>query len=170
MQPVHATATGLRLRRRAASAIALLLVLTACGGDDLRDDAGRIVTAGAWSVFDLRPGDCIGDTSGLTGETDELPLVPCETPHTQEVFALARHPEEAYPGAGAVAAFADRTCLSALDTLLGLTIDDGIAFSYLLPTSEGWDRDGDRTIVCVLVFPEEAGMVGSFVEGTAGTG
>jgi len=157
---------GVRPARRLAPAVALLLVLAACGGDDVRDDAGRVVAGGSWSVFDLRPGDCIGDVSGLKGDTDEVPLVPCGDPHTQEVFAVVRHPEDAYPGAGAVATFADRACLTALDADLGLTIDDGIAFSYLLPTFEGWNKSGDRSIVCVLVFPEEAGMVGSFVEGT----
>jgi hypothetical protein len=141
--------------------------LAACGGDDVRDDAGRVVAEGPWSVFDLRPGDCVGDVSDLKGDTDELPLVPCAEPHSQEVFAVVRHPEDAYPGAGAVATFADRACLTALDAELDLSIDDGIAFSYLLPTFEGWDKSGDRSIVCVLVFPEEAGMVGSFVEGTA---
>jgi hypothetical protein len=144
-----------------------ILLLAACGDPQARDDAGRVVVAGPWSVFDLRPGDCVGDVSDLRGDTDELPLVPCDEPHTQEVFAVVRHPEDAYPGAGAVATFADRACLTALEAELDLSIDDGIAFSYLLPTFEGWDKSGDRSIVCVLVFREDAGMVGSFVEGTA---
>jgi hypothetical protein len=150
-----------------AVAVGPILLLAACGDPQARDDAGRVVVAGPWSVFDLRPGDCVGDVSDLRGDTDELPLVPCDEPHTQEVFAVVRHPEDAYPGAGAVATFADRACLTALEAELDLSIDDGIAFSYLLPTFEGWDKSGDRSIVCVLVFPEEAGMVGSFVEGTA---
>jgi hypothetical protein len=152
-----------------AVAVGPLLLLAACGDPqarEIRDDAGRVVVAGRWSVFDLRPGDCIGDTSGMTDDADDVPLVPCDEPHTQEVFAIVRHPDDAYPGAGPVATFADRACLTALDADLDLTIDDGVAFSYLLPTFEGWNRNGDRNVVCVLVFPEEAGMTGSFVEGT----
>jgi hypothetical protein len=158
------------VRRR----LALLLVpflLAACGSGDVdaagRDDAGRVVAAGGWSVFDLRPGDCVGDVSGLVGDVAELPLVPCDEPHTQEVFAVVRHPDDVYPGAGEVASFADRSCLLALDAELGLSIDDGIAFSYLLPTAEGWRTNGDRSIVCVLVFAADAPMTGSFVAGTA---
>jgi hypothetical protein len=153
--------------RRSAVVLLPALILAGCGGIDVRDDSGRVIAAGPWSVFDLRPGDCIGDVVALQGDVDELPLVPCEDPHTQEVVAVVRHPDDAYPGAGAVATFADRACLTALEAELGLTIDDGIAFSYLLPTFEGWNKNGDRSIVCVLVFPEDVGMVGSFVAGTA---
>ena len=154
------------MRVRALPLLAAALVLAGCG-TDVRDDAGRVVAAGPWSVFDLRPGDCVGDVSDLRGDVDEIPLVPCEEPHSQEVFAVVRHPDDAYPGAGAVATFADRACLAALDAELDLSIDDGIAFSYLLPTFEGWNKNGDRNVVCVLVFPEDAGMTGSFVLGTA---
>jgi len=153
-------------RSRMLCALIVPFVLAACGGEDVRDDDGRVVAPGPWSVFDLRPGDCIGDVADLSGDTDEVPLVPCDDPHTQEVFAIVRHPEDAYPGAGAVATFSDRACLTALDAELDLSIDDGIAFSYLLPTFEGWNKSGDRSIVCVLVFPEDAGMIGSFVAGT----
>jgi hypothetical protein len=156
-----------RVRVRASVLLLVPLLLAACGGADVRDDAGRVVAAGPWSVFDLRPGDCIGDVSDLKGDTDEVPLVPCEEPHSQEVFAIVRHPDDAYPGAGGVATFADRACLTALDAELDLSIDDGIAFSYLLPTFEGWNKSGDRSVVCVLVFPVDAGMTGSFVLGTA---
>ncbi len=117
-------------------------------------------------MFDLRPGDCLGVDDSLSGDVDEVPLVPCDEPHTQEVFAIVGHPDDAYPGAGGVATFADRACLTALAEDLDLSIDDGIAFSYLLPTFEGWNKNGDRNVVCVLVFPEEAGMIGSFVAGT----
>jgi hypothetical protein len=156
-----------RARYHALLLLVVPVLLAACGGEDIRDEGGRVVAAGPWSVFDLRPGDCVDDVSDLAGDTDELPLVPCEEPHSQEVFAVIRHPDDAYPGAGAVATFADRACLTALDAELGLSIDDGIAFSYLLPTFEGWNKNGDRSIVCVLVFPADAGMTGSFVAGTA---
>jgi len=146
-----------------------LLLLAACGGDDIRDAQGHVVTEGPWSVFDLRPGDCIGDTSQLAGDVDTVPLVPCDEPHTQEVFALFLHPDDAYPGPGPVATFADFSCLQALETIVGptATSKDGLAFSYLLPTESGWTNDGDRTIICVLIFPDDAPMTGSFVDGTA---
>jgi len=147
--------------------IVLAVLLSACSGADVRGEDGRVVAAGLWSVFDLRPGDCIGAADGLDGAADEVPLVPCAEPHTQEVFAVIRHPENSYPGAAAVATFADRACLTALEFELDLTIDDGIAFSYLMPTREGWDVSGHRSVACVLVFDGELDMTGSFVDGTA---
>jgi len=135
--------------RTLVGAVTTLLVLAGCGGDAaVRDASGRVVTAGPWSVFDLRPGDCIGDTSQVLGDVEEVPLVPCEDPHTAEVFAVVDHPGTEFPGFGEVAAFADRSCLGALERERGLSEVDAV--SYLLPSEDGW-AGGDRTIVCVLV-------------------
>jgi len=150
------------VRRRLGILLILPSLLVACGGGDaglaVRDGSGRVVTAGAWSVFDLRPGDCVGADDSPGGAVDELPLVPCDEPHAQEVFAVVTHPDDAYPGAGAVAAFADRVCLTSLETDLGLSVDDGVPVSYLLPAPEGWDK-GDRDVVCVLVLAEDQDVV-----------
>jgi hypothetical protein len=159
-----------RSRARLVALVSAALIIAGCGGEEVRDDDGRVVAAGSWSVFDLRPGDCLLVDDSLQGDVDEVPLVPCDEPHSQEVFAIVRHPDDAYPGAGAVATFADTACLGALEAELDLTVDDGVAFSYLLPTFEGWNKSGDRSVVCVLVFPIEAGMTGSFVAGTGDAG
>lgn len=155
-----------RTRSRAmAAVVALALLLGACGeGSDsaaVRDASGAVIDAGSWSVFDLRAGDCIGDVSSLAGDSADVPLVPCSEPHTMEVFAVVRHADDVYPGAAAVASFADRACLTALEAELRMDPNDDVAFSYLLPTSEGWNDHGDRAIVCVLVVPEDAGVAGS---------
>jgi hypothetical protein len=154
-------------RRSAVLLTGLAVILVACGGEDVRDSTGRVVAPGPWTVFDLRPGDCITQDEDLKGDVDEVTLVPCDLPHTQEVVGTVQHPDDAYPGAGSLATFADARCLSLLEGDLDLTIDDGIAFSYLLPTFEGWNKHGDKNVICVLVFPEDIAMTGSFVAGTA---
>jgi len=177
-------------RLRSLVALTALVVLTACGAaadgtadaagaggavaggaaDDgavegVRDATGRVVSAGAWSVFDLRVGDCISsDRGGATG-VSEVPLVPCAEPHAFEVFAVESYPDDAYPGAGPVGQFADFACLLALTDGLGLTEGD-VDFSYLLPTESGWAQ-GDRAVVCVLFLADGSDLVGSFVAGTA---
>ena len=153
--------------RSACIGLSVLLTLSACSGDELRDEDGTVVNPGDASVFELRAGDCLAPAPELTGEVAELPLVPCDDEHTQEVFGIVPHPDESYPGAEAVAAWADGACLTELEETLDLTLDDGVFVSYLLPTFDGWNTDDDRDVTCVLVFPGQENMTGSFVAGTA---
>ena len=145
--------------------LTLALVLVGCSnGDAVRHEDGT-VTAGNTSVFTLQVGDCLAPESDRGGTVSEMPLVPCEEPHTQEVYAIVRHPDEVYPGVTKVAEFANEACLDELQTF-GLSLDDGLFYSYLLPTFEGWNDGGetpDRSVVCVLVFPLTDGMTGSVV-------
>ncbi|MCC5947742.1 MAG: hypothetical protein JJT89_04725 [Nitriliruptoraceae bacterium] len=153
--------------RVALAALALLTVAAAgCSGDDVRDDEGTVVNAGNSSVYELRPGDCLDPPPTLTGEVEELPVVPCTEEHTQEVFALVSAEGDVYPGPAEVAAIADRECLDALQDGFGLSPADGVYFSYLLPTFDGWNTRDDRQIVCVLVFPDLGPVTGSVVAGT----
>lgn len=156
-----------RLRRSFALALGAVVMLTACSDEELRDAEGTVVNAGTASVFELQAGDCLAPAPELTGEVSDLPVVPCDEPHTQEVFGVVQHPDDSYPGAEAVAAWADGACLTELESTLDLTLDDGVFVSYLLPTFDGWNTDGDRDVVCVLVFPGQDAMTGSFVAGTA---
>jgi len=158
-----------RRGRRLHAAIAVMLVgLAACGGaEETRNEDGVVVNAGTWSVFDLQVGDCLAPEPDLTGEISEIPVVPCDQAHAQEVFATVEHPADAYPGAGAVAAWADGACMTELQDDLGYGLEDGLFISYLLPTFDGWNTDDDRNVVCVLVSPDAEGSVGSYVAGTA---
>jgi hypothetical protein len=131
------------------SAIAVLLGVGCSGDVEVRDASGRVIAAGPWSVFDLRVGDCIGDASVLSGDVSEVPLVPCDEPHTMAVVAVVDHPDTAFPGVAEVAAFADRSCSEELESVLGAAFASA-TFSYLLPTEAGWVA-GDRSVVCVLV-------------------
>ena len=141
--------------------------LAACGGGtEVRSDSGEVIAPGSWSVFDLRAGDCIDD-AGAEGDISEVLLVPCADAHTQEVFATVEHPDDAYPGASEVALWADANCLGELQSSLGLTLADGLFVSYLLPSFDGWNKNSDRTVVCVLVFPTRGSVSGSYVTGDA---
>lgn len=142
-------------------------LLVGCGGTaEIRAESGEVIAAGSWSVFDLRAGDCI-DAADAEGDIDSVALVPCAEPHTQEVFALVDSTESAYPGAAELALWADAACLAQLQSEFGLTLADGLFVSYLLPSFDGWNKDEDRTVVCVLVFPDRGAVVGSYVAGDA---
>jgi hypothetical protein len=138
------------------------LLLAGCSSEIIRDEDGTVVNAGSWSVFDLRPGDCIVEG---TAETDMVPLVPCDEPHSHEVFAVIASSEQSYPGIEALVTFADVACLTVLGDY-GVELTQGVAFSYLVPTERTWQEDNDRAIACVLVFSNGQAR-GSVVAGTA---
>lgn len=164
-QDGHASA-GLRARGARVLLLCVTMILVACSGDDLRDEDGVVVNPGEASVFDLRAGDCLDAPPDLSGEVDDIQLVPCDDPHTQEVYAVVAHPDERFPGVDEMVGFADGACLTELESDLSLTLDDGVFISYLLPTFEGWTSNEDREITCVLVFPDEGTVTGSVVAGT----
>lgn len=156
--------------RRMVTGLAIAVVLLGCSSDDeIRDANGTVADRGEISVFELKVGDCLDPDGEVSGPISEITVGPCAEPHTQEVFGVVTHPADVYPGPSEVASFADRGCLTELETSLGLTLDDDVFFSYMLPTLDGWNADGegeDRQIVCVLVFPNREAVSGSVVAGT----
>lgn len=154
--------------RWAASSVlvGLALLAVACTDEPVRDEAGVVINAGEVSALELQPGDCLDPDPDVSGEVSHLPVVPCDEAHRQEVFAVVTHPDDAYPGAAGVAAFGDVACPQELEERFGLSLADGVLFSYLLPSFDGWNVDGDRDIVCVLVFPDRDEVTGSLVAGT----
>ena len=155
-----------RWRRLLAVAAVGAAVLGACSDDEApsRDADGVVTEAGTVSVFDLAPGDCLDPPEDLSGEIAEIRVVPCDEPHTQEVFAKAEADDQAYPGAEALATEASGACAGKMQQPdLGLSPDDGYFWSYLLPSFNGWNKDNDRTMVCVFVFPQQGSVTGSVV-------
>lgn len=168
--PPRATVSRATARRLLLGVVLALVLLGCSDEDEIRDADGTVVNPGEISVFELEVGDCLDPGGEVSGEISQIDIVPCAEPHTQEVFGLVTHPGDDYPGASEVASFADGACLTELESSLGLTLDDGVFFSYMLPTFDGWNAQsevGDRQIVCVLVFPDRDAVSGSVVAGTA---
>ena len=113
-------------------------------------------------MFDLEVGDCLNPDPGTSGEITSIEAVPCEEPHTQEVFALPEYvgadgrPTDVYPGEGELRRFADAACLDAFSRYTGTDyLDSDLYFSYLHPSIDSWNSGDDRTVVCVVVSPGE---------------
>jgi hypothetical protein len=154
-------------RRPAAMLAVALLALAACSNDGdgaKRDSTGKVTRAGTVSVFDLQPADCLDPPPDLKGDIATIMVVPCTDAHTQEVFAVVASTATTYPGPEALAIDANGVCLGHLQEELGLSPDDGYFISYLLPSFDGWNKDKDRSIVCVFVFPTLGRVTGSVVE------
>jgi hypothetical protein len=157
------------MARRAASLFMLAaLGLAACsGGKADRGGDGHIKKAGKISVFDLQVGDCLMPGDALGGEIGDIEGVPCDKPHTHEVFALPDYDGgDVYPGEDKLKAFANAQCLEAFEQYTGGDyLESKLFFSYLQPSVKSWQNGKDRRIVCVIV------ATGTPVEGSAkGTG
>ncbi len=149
-----------------AAVLAGAVVLGACSksAKTERNGSGTVTKAGLWSVFDLKQGDCLLPPKELDKEIDKINVVPCAEAHTQEVYGNVKHSADAFPGVGALSQFADSKCVGELQTKLGVSPSAGYYVSYLLPSFDSWNKDNDRSVTCVLVFPTEKEKKGSAVK------
>jgi hypothetical protein len=104
------------------------------------------------SVFALSVGECIVPPTQITANLSTLDVVPCHTPHTQQVFFLV-HDDTAgdnYPGASELKTYADGHCLQHFQPFVGIDYQDSTLFyTYLLPSVRSWAA-GDRTVTCLI--------------------
>lgn len=133
--------------------VGLAAFAASCSGDD------------GESVIDLPPtaiGTCVdfGDTIGA--DVTELPEVPCEDPHTHEIYAITEVDAETYPGFDALEADAQAQCLGAFDDYVGISaFDSELFYTWLVPTLTSWDKYDDRQIICLIGEDNDAPLVGS---------
>jgi hypothetical protein len=150
----------MRAAARCALAVAAVLLLPGCSlfGDD-DDGPGELV-----STFTVKSGDCVVPPDEVAAELADLRVVPCETPHTQEAYAVigyaggteaSRAADAPYPGDVALKTFADGACAEAFEGYVGRPYaDSSLFFTYLLPSPRSWQAD-DRNVVCLVTTTGE---------------
>ncbi len=132
----------------AAIALAVGYFTTAQRGDD-----GGLSTAGNVTVDELRVGDCFSaaEFSEENVEIGDVDGMPCNEPHTFEVFAVADYNGSAYPGTQAAfeLAFAE-VCIPPFENYVGVPYADSVLYANALyPTEDGWNS-GDHEFICHL--------------------
>jgi len=148
------------VRFRLASTLPLLLVvaLVAASCSDDGDEAERSVI----DVAPRGPGTCLDFGEEVGATVTELPVVPCEEPHTHEIFAVVISQAGTYPGLDALEADAQARCLRPFEDYVGVSaFDSELFYSWLVPTLTSWDRDDDREIICVAGENNGAPLTGS---------
>lgn len=146
----------------AAAVVALAALAGACSDDGEeveRGEDGRVVEATDVSVYELAVGDCVVAPAEVDVEVGTIRVVPCQEPHTQEVYALLPFVDDAgdefderatFPGDEVLSAFAERSCLTPFRDYFGIDyIDSALFITYLVPSVRSWDEENDREIVCV---------------------
>lgn len=110
------------------------------------------------SVFDLKVGDCTLTPEDVSVEMTKITRVDCTVEHQQEVFALLPFTDPAtsstattFPGDDALKSFADGACAAAFADYVGVDYRDStLYFTYLLPSTRGWEQNADRNVVCFI--------------------
>ena len=111
--------------------------------------AGAVLLA-AWSssVLQLEVGTCFDDPDGSFDEVPDVPVVDCDTPHDNEVFANQDLTGSEYPGREQVQNRADAICLENFSSYVGIAYEDSIYnVGSLFPSEDTWDV-GDREVIC----------------------
>jgi hypothetical protein len=118
-------------------------------------------------VLDFQPSDdgrCLFVDPGLEAEVSRLPEVPCEDEHTHEIFDVIEWDgSDVFPGLEALDEFAQNRCLVSFEEFVGISLfDSQLAYSWLVPTLDGWNRDEpDRDVICVLGYFDGRTMTGT---------
>jgi hypothetical protein len=127
---------------------------SSCSGDD---DGEPVI-----GLDDSSVGTCLDFGDSIEAEITELPVVPCGEPHTHEIYAISFSESATYPGLEALEADAAAKCLGEFEDYVGISaFDSELFFSWLVPTLDSWEREGDRQIICVIGEGNGAPLVGS---------
>lgn len=138
------------------------LALAACsGGDDTADTP-------VLDLGDEGPGTCLDVTDDLGAEVTKLPVIDCDLPHTDEIYAVVDYDvNDVFPGLEALETFAQQVCVREFEPYVGVSaFDSTLNFTYLTPTLGSWNDHDDRAVLCVLRDGGSATLTGS-MQGTA---
>jgi hypothetical protein len=104
------------------------------------------------TVFDLSEGDC-WDEPAQTDVVSEASVVPCETPHDLEVYAVYQVDFADFPGEDAMGDSVEGGCVERFAEFVGLDYpNSSLDVLSLFPTQESWDV-GDREATCSIGDP-----------------
>ena len=122
-----------------ASAVTYGIISGATGDGGSGTDSTTAVTR-------LAPGDCVNDLEE-SDAIQNLPVVPCTTPHDGEVYAVFDLADGDWPGDAAVQAQAEKRCGDEFDGYTSAP-SDGLELFYLHPLQRSWSLD--RSVTCIV--------------------
>lgn len=135
---------------------------------DEDEDATTTTTEGSsdpttTDVFSLQVGDCFLDPDA-TDTVAEVPLVPCDEPHDNEVFNIHVIDAAERPSDDEMSAIVEEECTTSFETYVGTPYASSELYLYPMTPSEGSWEQGDREVVCYLYDPD--GQITGSAEGS----
>jgi hypothetical protein len=147
-------------RRFLALTVAAVAVASACTSVP-RNDSGGLSEAAAIPVAEFQIGDCFDDPTVI--EVEDVPGLPCDLAHDNEVYAIFEHeePDQAWPGQDALNEYAYLACVDRFAAYVGAEYADSrLDLSFFKPLEDGWNND-DYEIVCFLFDRDFAKLTAS---------
>ena len=127
------------MKRITFGIFALTFVISSCGKGAQGDSSGVVV----------KVGDC--SNSNLSQISDKLDLVPCDEPHALEAYSIVASTAITYPGADALAVFAEQSCIDEFFGYVGVELPQSILYyTYVYPSVTSWNNKSDRSVVCFI--------------------
>ena len=150
------------MRRFTALITVLVLALAACSSDEpSRDASGSIDETGDASVFSLQVGDCFNDEAAVGDVITDVPVVPCEDPHDNEIFFEFEMTDAVFPGNDAAIESSALRCLEQFQPFVGTDyLESELEIFPITPTAQSWG-EGDRVVYCVLYALDLSKLEGS---------
>ena len=119
--------------------LALIFVVSSCGGGAQRNSSGVVV----------KVGDC--SNSNLSQTVDKLDLVACDKPHSHEAYSVIASTASTYPGAEVLQVFADQSCIDKFFDYVGVALSQSILYyTYVYPSVTSWNSNSDRSVICFI--------------------
>lgn len=124
---------------------------------DQGEDPSDIEGAEMVAFDELEVGDCIPLVEyGDDDEIFELPVVPCDQPHTDEVYFIYQTEDGEFPGDDVLLEEAWDGCVAQFEAFVGVPYEESVLdiYSYQ-PTKVSWIRASDRTVHCIVFNYED---------------
>ncbi len=137
-----------------AIAVAGMLFVSACGSQVLKLDIG--------TCFD----DPVSESAVSENlvASDDVPIVDCDKPHDNEVFANQDLTGDSFPGVERTSNRAAQLCLAAFDAYIGAPYETSkYEILWFTPSEETWDA-GDREVIC-FAFDQNLDKITGSVNG-----
>ncbi len=139
--------------------LAVAVAAAGCATGGPRNSAGQVTASAPGDSFSPQVGDCTGPLT--TGTVEKVTLLPCDQPHSWEVFAATELDGDEFPGAGAVQDAAEEFCQDRFKTFVGVSVGKSdYDLNVLQPTRQTWESAADRAVTCLV------GKDGGEIEGT----
>ncbi|WP_334151842.1 DUF2510 domain-containing protein [Microbacterium sp.] len=120
------------------------------GAADPAEDPSEIEGARMVPFDRLAVGDCIPLVE-YEDEIFEVPVVPCDRPHTDEVYFIYQFDDGEYPGDDVLYQEAEERCLAEFEGFVGMSYEQSeLDFYTYWPTQMSWNRMDDRTVHCIV--------------------